>query len=247
MNISIILFLFLFVKAIIAPRRKKDEISSKGEGTQEQTHENPYSQKTETERQANVIKLLKKLSNWIVDDIKNNKYEIDMKYITVDDEGENFICEVCKLAELEYAPKYSVDYTNVKSNVIKHLRTSPKHAKAIKFHYTTSKREGEILNYGGYSYNKDSESKSKGIITYRCRQTYREKNKCHGRAKTEKGIFQITNNHVCDSPYYFNVIQNQVSQLTQEQEPSLPSQQFPPFQGGNNIMSLTNSPTTLKG
>uniref|UniRef100_A0A1I8C1R2 Zf-3CxxC domain-containing protein n=1 Tax=Meloidogyne hapla TaxID=6305 RepID=A0A1I8C1R2_MELHA len=169
---------------------------------------------------ANIINILRKLSGWIVEDKENNKYNSDMKFITVDLISNNFVCEAC-----EYAIKHRLRKTkqkqlqlspankNIRTTIKKHLNKSEFHAKSVRFHYITRNNatillnNAKILNFDGYSYNKDRETYLKGTFTiyFDC-----SKANCSGRAQVVNNLFILSNNgHNCNSNKFLDAIINQ--------------------------------------
>ncbi|KAL7069569.1 hypothetical protein ACQ4LE_011221 [Meloidogyne hapla] len=208
---------------------------------------------------ANIINILRKLSGWIVEDKENNKYNSDMKFITVDLISNNFVCEAC-----EYAIKHRLRKTkqkqlqlspankNIRTTIKKHLNKSEFHAKSVrllsteqinqietdiqtehekykkhiddynkKFHYITRNNatillnNAKILNFDGYSYNKDRETYLKGTFTiyFDC-----SKANCSGRAQVVNNLFILSNNgHNCNSNKFLDAIINQYPNFLQSQ------------------------------
>uniref|UniRef100_A0A1I8BZJ7 BED-type domain-containing protein n=1 Tax=Meloidogyne hapla TaxID=6305 RepID=A0A1I8BZJ7_MELHA len=89
----------------------------------------------EATKEDNIIRQLKRISGWIAKDKDNVKY----KYITLDDDGKNFICEACKFVNENFNGKdikFEFDAydknRNTKSSIYNHLTTNKGHAAVIK-------------------------------------------------------------------------------------------------------------------
>uniref|UniRef100_A0A1I8C0E7 DUF3800 domain-containing protein n=1 Tax=Meloidogyne hapla TaxID=6305 RepID=A0A1I8C0E7_MELHA len=147
-------------------------------------------------------------------------YNSDIKYITVDETGDNFVCELCNFAVQNNlkTPRKNIAYEfknnkKIKRDIYKHLKGySDFHANLIEIHYAPSIRSGIILNYGGYEYNEDtekSEQKNAAFTKYyHCNKT-----RCNCRARIVNNQFSFSNNHVCNSNNFLNDIRAQYPNL----------------------------------